>query len=65
MAPKELKINKQAAAGTTRHITFTIPERLEIIMKHGSATRQCHYGSLQDWIVDHPWYKEMQGENYL
>jgi len=40
MAPKEPNISKQAAAGTTRHITFTIPETLERIRKHGSATRQ-------------------------
>jgi len=40
MAPKEPKISKQAAAGTTRHITLTIPETLETIRKHGSATRQ-------------------------
>jgi hypothetical protein len=40
MAPKEPKISKQAAAGTTRHITFTIPKTLETIMKHGSATCQ-------------------------
>jgi hypothetical protein len=40
MAPKGPKINKQAAAGTTRHITFTILETLEIIMKPGSATSQ-------------------------
>jgi hypothetical protein len=40
MAPKEPKISKQAAAGTTRHITFTIPDILEIIMKPGSATFQ-------------------------
>jgi len=33
--------NKQAAAaGTTRHITFTIPKTLEIIRKPGSATCQ-------------------------
>ena len=33
--------NKQAvAAGTTRHITFTIPNTLEIIRKPGSATCQ-------------------------
>jgi hypothetical protein len=40
MAPNKPKISKQAAAGTTRHITFTIPETLEIIRKPGSATRQ-------------------------
>ena len=40
MAPKEPKISKQTGAGTTRHITFTIPETLEIIMKPGSATFQ-------------------------
>jgi len=40
MAPKEPKISKQAAAGTTSHITLTIPETLETIRKHGSATRQ-------------------------
>jgi hypothetical protein len=39
MAPKELKIRKQRAA-STRHITFKIPEKLEIIMKPGSATFQ-------------------------
>jgi hypothetical protein len=46
MAPKEPKISKQTTAGTARHITFTIPETLEIIMKPGSATFQCHYGSI-------------------
>jgi len=25
----------------------------------------CHYGSIQDWIVDHLWYKETKGKNYL
>jgi len=40
MAPKEPEISKQAAAGTTRHITFTIPETLEIIRKLGNATSQ-------------------------
>jgi hypothetical protein len=40
MAPKEPKISKQAAAGTTRDITLTIPETLEIIMRPGSATFQ-------------------------
>jgi hypothetical protein len=40
MAPKESKICKQAAAGTTRHITLTIPETIEIIRKPGSATSQ-------------------------
>jgi hypothetical protein len=40
MAPKQPKISKQAAAGTTRNITFTIPETLEIITKPGSATFQ-------------------------
>jgi len=40
MAPKEPKISKQTAAGTTRHITLTIPKTLEIITKPGSATFQ-------------------------
>jgi hypothetical protein len=40
MALKEPKISKQAAAGITRNITFTIPETLEIIRKPGSATSQ-------------------------
>jgi hypothetical protein len=40
MAPKEPKISKQAAAGTTRHITLTIPETFEIIMKPENATCQ-------------------------
>jgi len=40
MAPKEPKIRKQAAAGITKHITFTIPETLQIIREHGSATCQ-------------------------
>jgi hypothetical protein len=38
MAPMESKISKQAAAGITRHISFTIPETLEVIKKHGSST---------------------------
>jgi len=37
MAPKQQKIRKQAAAVKTRDITFTIPDTLEIIRKHGSA----------------------------
>jgi len=40
MAPKESIISKQAAAGTTRHITLTIAETLEIIKKPGNATSQ-------------------------
>jgi len=40
MASKEPKISKEAAAGITRHITFTIPETLETILKPGSATKQ-------------------------
>jgi len=39
MASKEPQISKQTAAGT-RHITLTIPEAFEIIMKPGSATFQ-------------------------
>jgi hypothetical protein len=38
MTPKESKIGKQAAAGISRHIIFTIPETLEIIRKPQSAT---------------------------
>jgi hypothetical protein len=40
MAPKESKISKQAATGTTRHRAITIPEKLETIMKHGNAAMQ-------------------------
>jgi hypothetical protein len=40
MAPKETKMSKQTAAGTTRHTTLTIPETLEITVKPGSATCQ-------------------------
>jgi hypothetical protein len=60
MAPKEYKISKQAAAATTSAITLTIPERLEIIRKSGSATTQCHYGTIKDWIDDHTWYKHKE-----
>jgi len=38
MFPKEPKISKQAAAGITRHITFTILEKSETIRKPGNAT---------------------------
>ena len=40
MAPKESKICKQEFAGTTRHITLTIADTLEIIRKPGSAMSQ-------------------------
>ena len=40
MAPKVPKISKQKVAGTRREITSTIPEKLEIIRKLGSATSQ-------------------------
>jgi len=36
----EPKISKQAAVGTTKDITLTIPETLEIIRKLGNATSQ-------------------------
>ena len=34
------KISKQATAGVTRNITFTIPDTFEIIRKTGNATSQ-------------------------
>jgi hypothetical protein len=40
MASKELKISKQAADGTTSHITLTIPQTTEIIRNPGNATSQ-------------------------
>jgi hypothetical protein len=40
MTPKEFKICKQSAAGITMHITFTIPDTLEIIRKPENATCQ-------------------------
>jgi len=40
MARKESKKCKQATAGITRHITFTIPETLEVIRKSGNAICQ-------------------------
>ena len=40
MALKGPKISKQKVAGTTTEITSTIPEKLEIIRKPGSATSQ-------------------------
>jgi hypothetical protein len=48
MASIEPKLSKVGAAGTTRHITLTITDTLEIVRKPGSATSQCHYGSIQD-----------------
>jgi hypothetical protein len=66
MAPKELKISKQAADVKRRDITLTIPETFEIITETISAIGQsCHYDSIQDWSVDHLWYKETQGKNYV
>jgi hypothetical protein len=38
MVPKVSTISKKVAAAITRDIAFTIPEKLEIIMKPGSAT---------------------------
>jgi hypothetical protein len=40
MAPKGSKISKQVVFRSTRHITLTIPETLEIIRKPGRATSQ-------------------------
>jgi hypothetical protein len=40
MASIEPKISKLGDAGTTRHITLTIIETLEIVRKPGSATSQ-------------------------
>jgi hypothetical protein len=60
MAPKEPKLSKQAAAGTTTDIILTIPETLEIIWRAGSATTQSHYGIIEDWIVDNLQYKHKE-----
>jgi len=38
MASTEYKIGKQGADDIKRHITFTIRETIEIIMKSGSTT---------------------------
>jgi hypothetical protein len=40
MVPTEPKTSKQSAICITRHITFTIPDALEIIRKPGNATSQ-------------------------
>jgi len=40
MALKESKICKQEVAGTSRHISLTIADILDIIRKPGSATSQ-------------------------
>jgi hypothetical protein len=40
MAPKETKISKQAAPGTTTDMTITILQTPDIIRKPGSATSQ-------------------------
>jgi len=55
MAPKEYKISKQAADGTTSHITVTIPETTEIIRNPGNATSQSDIMAAYSWIVDHLW----------
>ena len=44
MAPKGQKINKQTAARITRHMTFTISEKLEII-----KTMQVLHARLSVW----------------
>jgi len=38
MAPRESKTCKQSAASITRHITFIIPDTLEIIRKPENST---------------------------
>jgi hypothetical protein len=38
MAPREYKICKQSTASITRHITFIIPDTLEIMRKHENST---------------------------
>jgi len=40
MVPKEPTVSKLAAAHTTKHITFTIPKKPEIIRNPGSAKSQ-------------------------
>jgi len=54
MAPKELKISKQAATGTS-HITVAIPQTIEIIRNPGNATSQSDIMAAYSWIVDHLW----------
>jgi len=65
MAPKNTKINKERVAGVTRHKTFTIPETLEINRTMQGYDPECHYGRIQDWIVDPLRYKETQEKNYM
>jgi phosphoserine aminotransferase len=67
MASKKPKISKQAAAATTRHITFTIPETFEIIMKPGSATCQSvNMAAYEIGLLDHPNIREkLSIRNYV
>jgi len=61
MAPKEPKISKQAAAGTTTDITLTILETLKLTKEAWKCYMPEHYyGSTQDYIVDHLWYNKTQ-----
>jgi len=61
MAPKEPKISKQAAAGTTTDITLIIPETLKLIREAWKCYMpERYHGSIQDYIVDQLWYNKTQ-----
>ena len=66
MALNEPKISKQPGDVITSNITFTIPKTLEENQEDWKCYMpECHYGSIQDWIVDHLWYKEISSVEML
>jgi len=60
MVSKEHKISKQAAAGTTRHITLTISETLNIIREPAVLQARMSLWHHEVWIVDQLRYRETQ-----
>jgi hypothetical protein len=52
----------QHAAGKKKHLILTIAQKLEIILGLEMWRKlKKGYGFIQYWIINHSWYKEMEG----
>jgi len=65
MVSKEHKISIEAAAGTTRHITLTIPETLNIIREPAVLQARMSLWHHKVWTVEQISYRETQEKYYM
>jgi hypothetical protein len=61
MASKDLKLSKHGTAGKRKHVTLTVPQKLDAMRLESGESQSEVMASIQHWIINSPWYKEMKG----